>query len=88
MHFLFISEGCPTCFFAQKILEEKDDAGYVKIVEVQFDSKTRTYITYVDGEASGESPINKVPAFYNGKTEQVFTGEKAIEEIINASWKT
>lgn len=88
MYFLFVSEGCPTCFIAQKMLSEKDEAGYVKVVEVQFDEETRKYMTYINGEIVGDSPVNKVPTFYNGKEEKIYTGEKAIEEIINASWKT
>lgn len=88
MYFLFISEGCPTCFFAKKILQEKDEAGYVKIVEVQFDNKEHRFMTYLEGKCLGPSPVDKVPAFYNGNTEEVFTGEKAIEEIIHASWKS
>lgn len=86
MDFLFVTEGCPTCFFAKKILKEKGGAGYVKIVEVQLDVKSRKYMTWVDGQCHGEAPINKVPAYYRSSTEELFTGEKVIEEIINASW--
>lgn len=87
MDFLFISEGCPTCFFAKRILDSKGGTGYVKIVEVQLDISSRKYMTIVDGKECGEAPVNRVPALYISKTEELFTGEEAVEEIINAYWK-
>lgn len=89
MDYYFKSEGCPGCFFIFKILEEKQESwtGCLKIVDVEFDSKTKKLMTYIDGEEAGEAPVGVVPAYYSSKDDELVTGADAVmERIRNASW--
>ena len=92
MDFLFKSEGCPACFFAQKVLVERlkklNKTGYVKIVDVKFDKNTRKYLTYIEGKECGEAPVSQVPSYYVGRSEELIEGsDNVMEFILNASWK-
>ena len=78
MDFLFISRGCRTCQAAMSALEnyQKTNSwtGDVKIVDVKFDTETRTFRTYVDGEDAGESPVSTVPAYFSPEKEILWQG--------------
>ena len=92
MKFFFRSEGCPGCFFAEKILEERmrkaeNDTGSVQIVNVKFDEETKQFVTYIDDRDTGPSPVSTVPAWFDDETKELITGaDEVIEVIRNASW--
>jgi thiol-disulfide isomerase/thioredoxin len=89
MDFFFKSTGCPACDYLYSQLQRSQEkwTGSLKIVEVEFDSKTDKLMTYIDGKESGESPVGSVPAYYTATTDTLVTGLDAVQkELSNASW--
>jgi thiol-disulfide isomerase/thioredoxin len=89
MDYVFKSEGCPSCFFIEKIIRqyEKNWTGSLKFVDVDFDSETNKLFTTLDGKKIEESPVSRVPAYYNGEKEELVVGaDNVIEGIKNANW--
>jgi hypothetical protein len=89
MDFFFKSQGCPACDFVYQILQRKQEnwTGSLKIVELQFDSKTEKLMTYIDGKESGEAPVGLVPAYYSAAKDELVTGLDAVmKELDNANW--
>lgn len=89
MDYFFKSEGCPGCHHVHTTLVkiEENWTGYLKIVDVKFDVKTKKLMTYIDGEEAGEAPIGVVPAYYSAEDQELVTGNDAVwEKVRNANW--
>ena len=89
MDYIFKSEGCPSCFFIEKIVNQYKEnwTGCLKFDDVEFDSETNKLFTIVDGKRVDDSPVSRVPAYYNGETEELIVGaDNVIEGIRDASW--
>jgi hypothetical protein len=69
MEFLFVSRDCPSCQAVMIMLEDLKKTNSwtydVTIVDVKFDVGTATYRAIINGEDTGESPVETVPTYFS-----------------------
>jgi len=91
VYYLFKSDGCPTCFFVEKLFSEgslKSWASHVKYVDVEFSQDKQCNIAYIDGkELDGPCPVDAVPAVYCKKTDELIYGYEDIKDFFKHECK-